>query len=158
MNEISGKSNIWMWASAALLCTTILGGYFALDYQGKLSNLQADYDALKDSVASIQGSLEELTTVFDLMIDYGNDTVVWYNSTRVPLGTNLLNATKRLVPVDLMGNYVTRINGVGGDGSGFFWLWHKYDGIWTFSFAAAHEYTLKDGDVVKWEYTDTFPF
>ena len=150
-----------MWASAALLCTSILGGYFALDYQGKLNTLQIRYDTLVVSIEQMQGSLDDLTMVIDLKIDYG-DSVVWFNSSRVPLNYNLMNATKILVNVNFstgaFGTYINTVDGVGGD-PGYFWLWYYYDeGEWQFGHTAADVWTLQNGDVVMWEYTDTFPF
>jgi len=114
-----------MWASVALLCTTILAGYMALNSQSKLVGLQADYDALLERVESMQGSLEDLTIQIDMRIDYGEGNIVWYNSTRIPLNAKLLEATEIIAPVDYTlsdyGAIVNEISEVGGD-EGFFWL------------------------------------
>jgi hypothetical protein len=64
------SKNIWMWAAAALLCTTIGASYFALNFQSQNVKLQADYDALLADV-------EDLTISIDLLIDYGDGNVVW---------------------------------------------------------------------------------
>ena len=96
---MSNKNNIWMWASAALLISTILGGYYALDSQSKLNSLQADYDALYESMSAMQGSLEDLTILIDFKVDYG-DSVVWYNDTRVPINSKLLEAMEIIFPLN----------------------------------------------------------
>ena len=157
---MSNKSNIWMWASAALLISTILGGYYALDYQSKFNSLQADYDALYESMSSMQGSLDDLTILIDFKIDYG-DSVVWYNDTRVPVNAKLLDAMEIVFELNYTtseyGVMINEINNVGGDATNF-WLWYYYDDGWLFSFDAVDAYTLKDGDMIMWEYTDTFPF
>lgn len=157
---MSNKSNIWMWASAALLISTILGGYYALDYQSKFNSLQADYDALYESMSSMQGSLDDLTILIDFKIDYG-DSVVWYNNTRVPVNAKLLDAMEIVFELNYTtseyGVMINEINNVGGDATNF-WLWYYYDDGWLFSFDAVDAYTLKDGDMIMWEYTDTFPF
>jgi len=157
---MSNKNNVWMWASAALLISTILTGYYALDYQNRLNSLQADYDTLYESVSAMQGSLDDLTILVDLKIDYG-DTIVWYNETRVPLNSKLLDAMELLLPLNYttsdFGVMINEINSVGGDSSSF-WLWYYYDNGWQFSFEGVQQYTLKDGDIIMWEYTDTFPF
>ena len=157
---MSNKNNIWMWASAALLISTILGGYYALDSQSKLNSLQADYDALYESMSSMQGSLDDLTILIDFKVDYG-DSVVWYNDTRVPINSKLLEAMEIVFPLNYTaseyGIMINEINNVGGDSSNF-WLWYYYDDGWLFSFDAVDAYTLKDGDMIMWEYTDTFPF
>jgi len=157
---MSNKNNVWMWASAALLISTILMGYYALDYQNRLNSLQVDYDSLYESVSAMQGSLDDLTILVDLKIDYG-DTIVWYNETRVPLNSKLLDAMELLLPLNYttsdFGVMINEINSVGGDSS-YFWLWYYYDNGWQFSFEGVQQYTLKDGDTIMWEYTDTFPF
>ena len=157
---MSNKNNVWMWASAALLISTILTGYYALDYQNRLNSLQADYDTLYESVNAMQGSLDDLTILVDLKIDYG-DTIVWYNETRVPLNSKLLDAMELLLPLNYttsdFGVMINEINSVGGDSS-YFWLWYYYNNGWQFSFEGVQQYTLKDGDIIMWEYTDTFPF
>lgn len=151
-----------MWASAALLCTTILAGYMALNSQSKLVGLQADYDALMESVESMQGSLEDLTILIDMRIDYGDGNIVWYNSTRVLLNAKLLEATEIIASVDYTlsdyGAIVNEIGEVGGD-EGFFWLWYTYeeDG-WQLGMTGADTWSLKEGDIVAWEYTNVFPF
>jgi len=157
---MSNKNNVWMWASAALLISTILMGYYALDYQNRLNSLQVDYDSLYESVSAMQGSLDDLTILVDLKIDYG-DTIVWYNETRVPLNSKLLDAMELLLPLNYttsdFGVMINEINSVGGDSS-YFWLWYYYDNGWQFSFEGVQQYTLKDGDTIMWEYTDAFPF
>jgi len=159
---MSERNNIWMWASAALLCTTILAGYMALNSQSKLAGLQADYDALMEGVESMQGSLEDLTILIDMRIDYGEENIVWYNSTRVPLNAKLLEATEIIAPVDYTlsdyGAIVNEIGEVSGD-EGFFWLWYTYEeGGWQLGMTGADTRSLKDGDIVAWEYTNVFPF
>jgi len=159
---MSERNNIWIWASAALLCTTIIAGYLALNSQSKLVGLQADYDALIERAESMQGSLEDLTILIDMRIDYGEGNIVWYNSTRVTLNARLLEATEIITSVDYTlsdyGAIVNEIGGVGGD-EGFFWLWYIYEeGGWQMGMSGADVWSLKDGDVVAWEYTDVFPF
>jgi len=159
---MSKRNNIWMWASAALLCTTILAGYMALNSQNKLSGLQADYDALMERAESTQGSLADLTILVDIRIDYGGDNVVWYNSTRVPLNAKLLEATEIIAQVDYtVSEYGATVNDIGdvGEDEGFFWLWYTFeDGGWQMGMTGADMWSLKDGDIVAWEYTDVFPF
>ena len=159
---MSERNNIWIWVSAALLCTTITAGYLALNSQSKLVGLQADYDTLVESVESMQGSLADLTILIDMRINYGEENIVWYNSTRVPLNSNLLEATEIVTSVDYTlsdyGAIVNEIGSVSGD-EGFFWLWYTYEECdWQLGMVGADTWSLKDGDIVAWEYTDVFPF
>ena len=141
---MSNKNNIWMWASAALLISTILGGYYALDYQSKLNSLQADYDALYESMTSMQEKFEDLTIQIDFKIDYG-DSVVWYNDTHVPINAKLLDAMEIAFELNYTtseyGVMINEINNVGGDAINF-WLWYYYDDGWLFSFDAVNEFLL----------------
>ena len=159
---MSERNSIWMWASAALLCTTILASYMALNSQNKLVGLQADYDALLERVESMQGSLDNLKIIIDMRIEYGDENIVWYNSTLVPLNAKLLEATEIIASVDFapsdFGAIVNEIGEVGGD-EGFFWLWYTYkEGGWQLGMTGADIWSLKDGDIVAWEYTNEFPF
>ena len=144
--------NIWMWAAAALLCTTIGASYFALNYQSQNVKLQADYEALLTDV-------EDLTISINMMIDYGDGNIVWLNDTRVPLDINLLKALVILAEVEYStseyGAFVAKVDGVGDDPTKS-WLWFWYDTeaeSWTYGPSAADLWVLHDGDVVAWEYT-----
>jgi hypothetical protein len=146
------SKNIWMWAAAALLCTTIGASYFALNYQSQNVKLQADYEALLTDV-------EDLTITINMMIDYGDDNVVWLNHTRVPLDINLLKALELLADIEYttseFGAFVTEVDGVGVDPTNY-WLWFYYDTeaeSWTYGPSAADFWVLHDGDIVAWEYT-----
>ena len=73
-------------AAAALLCTTILAGVLAFQYNGQLQAVEHEYELLLVE-------LEDNTVVISIKLDFGDETVTWFNDTRVPLGTNFLNAT-----------------------------------------------------------------
>ena len=148
---VDGK-NIWMWAAAALLCTTIASSHLALNYQAKTLQLQEDYEALLED-------LDDLTISINLKIDFGGDNVVWHNDTRVPLDANLLTATQLLTSVEYttsdFGAFVTEIDDIGGDANTY-WLWHYFDeetGAWEFGPSGADQWVLHNGDIVSWVYT-----
>ena len=146
------SKNVWMWAAAALLCTTIGASYFALNYQSQNARLQADYAALLADV-------EDLTINIDLLIDYGDGNAVWLNDTRVPLDINLLKALELLAEIEYTpseyGAFVTKVDVVGDDPTKY-WLWFYYDTeaeSWVYGPSAADFWVLRDGDVVSWEYS-----
>jgi hypothetical protein len=152
VETMAETKNIWMWAAAALLCTTIGASYFALNYQSQNVKLQADYEALLTDV-------EDLTIRINMMIDYGDGNIVWLNDTRVPLDINLLKALDILAEIEYStseyGAFVTKVDGVGDDPTKF-WLWFWYDteaDSWAYGPSAADLWVLHDGDVVAWEYT-----
>lgn len=97
----------------------------------------------------------------NLGINYGNGTLVWYNSTELNLRTNLLDATKRVAEVNCtiyagMGCFVESINGVKNEHPRY-WIWWYWDRSmgWTLGPVAADKYLLSDGETVMWFYEDT---
>lgn len=142
----------WMWVAAALLCTTIVASYAAINYYAQAESYKKDYRALIED-------LEGLTILIDMKIDYGNGTVLWYNNTRVPLDSILLTASQIVASVDYstsdLGAFVNKINGVGGD-PGTYWLWYFWDsekGSWEFGPVGCDQWVLHNGDMVSWTYS-----
>lgn len=136
-------------AAAALLCTTILTGILAFQYNGQLQAVQHEYELLLVE-------LEENTVVISIRMDYGDETIMWFNDTRVPLGTNFLNATGIISELELQssewGVFVVSIDGVGGDTNSF-WLWDYYDDSWQMGPVGADQWIVHDGDILSWTYT-----
>ena len=136
-------------AAAALLCTTILAGVLAFQYNGQLQAVEHEYELLL-------GELEDNTAVISIRVDFGDDTVTWFNDTRVPLGTHFLNATGIVSELELQssewGVFVTSIDGVGGDANSF-WLWDYYDEGWQMGPVGADKWIVHDGDILSWTYT-----
>lgn len=156
---MSNLKNVWMWIAAALLCTTIASAYLALNYQSQLQKQDELYQQLLSDVNQLQGSLDVLTIMVDIKIDYGNDTIIWYNETRVPLNIDLLSATHMITEVEYstseFGIFVTGINKVGGDADKF-WLWYNFEENtyeWQYGLVASDAWILHDGDIVSWVYS-----
>ncbi len=142
----------WSWAAGVLLCTTLAASVLAVNYYNQAELYRRSYEALLRD-------LEGLTIIIHLKIDYGNGSVVWYNNTRLPLDSNLLNATRKVAAVEyVMGEYgafVNRINGVGGEPNRF-WLWYYFDpdrGEWAYGPIACDRWRLNNGSIVAWIYS-----
>ena len=138
----------YKWVAAALLCTALVSGAAALYLNNRVNALEADYmKALNE--------LEEFTVTVDIMIDYGNGTVAWYNGTRVAAGESLLEATGRVAELDYSvteyGAFVNAVNGVSGELNKY-WMWSYYDGGWQFGPVGADQWRLHSGDRVAWVY------
>lgn len=101
--------------------------------------------------------------VVNLGIDYGNGTVVWYNSTLLPRGATVFSALLSVASVEYqvtaMGIYVTSVNGVAekilSKSEGYSWLWYYFDagrGELVMGSVAADKYKLSSGDTIVWRY------
>jgi hypothetical protein len=91
--------------------------------------------------------------------DYGNGTVKWFYSTRVPLNATLLTVSKIDVDVKYsqsdLGAFVASINGVAGDFH-HYWAWSYYDEgsrTWVSGPVGSDKWVLHNGDSVAWTYT-----
>jgi len=150
-----GERSSWKWISLGLICLLIVAAYLAIYYY----NESTYYKSLYEKAAA---ELEELKIPIsvNILIDYGNGTQKWYNNTLVPRGkASLLQATKVVASVESitysgMGEFVTSINGVGGD-PGRYWIWYiwnKNEGKWDWGPVACDRYVLQEGDTVMWRY------
>lgn len=142
------SENTYKIAAAVLLCTTIIAGAFALQYNAKLSTVEQDYNLLL-------GELEDTTATISILIDDG-ETLQWFNDTRVPLGSSFLNATMFIAEVETQGSewgiFVFSIDEVGGEVN-HFWLWDYHDEGWQVGPVGADQWTVHDGDILRWTYT-----
>lgn len=102
---------------------------------------------------------EQLVTV-NIGIKYKNGSVEWYNATRVPSGSTLLNVTTKIADVNYtvwgIGAFVNSINGVKNE-KPYYWMWWRWDPSmgWTLGPVAADKYVMSDGEIVMWYYEDT---
>jgi hypothetical protein len=143
---------IFLWSTVLLLCTTIVGGNLSLYYYSQAQSYLSE-------VESLSKELNGVTMLVNLKLDYGNGTLRWFNSTRVPIDATLLTVSK----IDLNANYsvsslgafVTSINGVSGDPH-HYWAWSYYDKTsrtWVSGPVGSDKWVLHDGDSVAWTYT-----
>jgi len=147
-----GERSSWMWISLGLTCLLIVAAYLTIYYY----NESTHYKSLYERAAA---DLKKLTMPVNILIDYGNGTRKWYNNTLVPREASLFLATKIIASVESitypeMGEFVTSINGVGGD-PGRYWIWYIWnqnEGKWDWGPVACDKYILQDSDTVMWRY------
>jgi hypothetical protein len=118
------------------------------------------YGNISQNYTELWKEYESVTVLFKLCIDYGNGTAIWYNSSRIPINTNLLNATKRVADVQytywqsLQASFVDAINGV-SNSPPYYWMWLYQDAnttTWTYGPAGADLFIVKSGQVFMWRY------
>jgi hypothetical protein len=92
-------------------------------------------------------------------LDYGNGTVKWFNSTKVPVNATLLTVSKINLDIKYsvsdLGAFVTSINGINGDAH-HYWAWSYYDEIsknWVPGSVGSDKWVLHDRDSAAWTYT-----
>ncbi|MEM2972279.1 MAG: hypothetical protein QW270_07675 [Candidatus Bathyarchaeia archaeon] len=171
------------WATSLLLAVFSVGCYYvelerekqrSVEYAEMYNNLVQnytkllnEYSALVEQYAFEGENLTELLEEYErciirvnICIDYGNGTATWHNGTVVPLGCNLLNATKQIATVNctyywsVPGYFVDAINEVWNEGS-YYWMWYQWtpeDEKWKYGPTGADSYILRNNETVKWRY------
>ncbi len=116
---------------------------------------------------SVAGSTVEAAAniVVNVAINYGNGTAQWFNSTQVPQGYTLFNATKQIARLEATyyasfnDYFITGINGVRNDAvRGIYWIIWVYDltsRTYKIPDVGANHIVLKSGDTIQWYYEDT---
>jgi hypothetical protein len=136
----------------ALLCTTILTSSYSVF-------LRNQYIEIKNENQKILRELDNFTSHVDILIDYGNGTIIWFNKTRIIPGESLLNITQDIADVDYteseFGAFINSINGVEGTSNNF-WIWYYYEDGWNMGLIGAGKKYLHEGDIVSWKYTDSY--
>jgi len=129
----------------ALVITACLAGYYYIQYQ--------NYKAFIEQY-------EAVTMRANLCINYGNGTIIWYNKTIVPLGYDLLNATKLIAKISstywpaYQASFVDSINGVANNPP-YYWMWLYWDeneNVWKYGPVGADCYILKPNEIIMWRY------
>jgi len=109
------------------------------------------------------GRYEELVIHVNILIDFGNGTMVWFNDTLAPIGASLLNATMAIIDVEyVIGEYGAFITSIGGVENNqdknlywIYWVWDESKGEWVLGPVAADQYIVSDGETLAWSYSDT---
>ena len=145
--------------------TKLLNDYNSLaqSYEAERHNLTywlQQYETEKQNLTSLLQQYESCIMRVNICIDYGNGTVLWHNQTIVPLGCNLLQATRMVAVVNstywpaYRASFVDAINGVWNKGA-YYWMWYYWDKdskTWKYGNCGADLYVLSDGETVRWRY------
>ena len=105
------------------------------------------------------------TIQVSLLIQVSEDDVRWFRDVGVPKGTNAYELTERVTEGDLESTYyaaffshfVEALLGVASEGSNYWltFLWNESQAQWEPLPVGADLFSLKDGHVLAWSYTDT---
>jgi hypothetical protein len=115
---------------------------------------------------------ETVTLTVNISVDYGNETVEWYNETVVPAGSSLFQLTQEIAIVDPKYDQLAKpghifmeaINDKEGYSSdyidegysdGYSWMWYYWDSNqqkWVSGPVGCDAWMLKDGGIYKWSF------
>jgi len=130
----------------------------------ELGGLTQQYMFEKQNLTELLEKYRSCIMRVNICINYTewNATVVWYNNTIVPLGCDLLQATKMVAVVNYtyywqyQASFVDAINGVWNNKTcSRFWMWHYWDENqkeWKYGQVGADRYKLTNNEIVKWRY------
>ena len=171
------------WATSIIILSLIAASYYldlqkekqkSTEYENMYNGLLGNYtDLLHEYFNLLQKSESEKQNLTELLeeyqscimkvnicIDYGNGTIVWYNNTIVPLGCNLLEATKKVAIVNSTywpayhASFIDAINGVWNKGA-YYWMWYQWNNeskTWEYGDRGADLYILSNNEIVRWRY------
>ena len=103
------------------------------------------------------------TTTVNLLVNYGNGTLTWYNGTTVPAASNFFNVTDQVLNgnvgavffASFGSHFVYSLNGVGCPASNIFcdqaWAFWTLDGIcWDLPFVGVDQVSVSQTTTVAW--------
>lgn len=127
-------------------------------YQSGINELSALWDSYVNETRTFKGSYATYSA--DMMIDYGNGTLVWYNDTAIQPGWNLYTATLVLLKGNVQAtwypafqppeHFVYGINGVVGPNTKGWFIWEFGRGAWQASTTGADPLQVYNGTIFAW--------
>ena len=115
------------------------------------------------SPATSTSNASSTTTTVNLLLNYGNGTLTWYNGTTVPANSNFFNVTEQVLNgnvgavffASFGSHFVYSINGVGCPASNIFcdqaWAFWTLDGIcWDLPFVGVDPVSVSMTTTIAW--------
>lgn len=142
---------------------TIVASYYFVQYEfyrGEYNNL---VDQLNTNAGDISIILEGISLKADVLLNFGNGTKVWQNSTVLPLGSTAFTAIYYIADnmnyTDYggeLGILVTSINGVSSNSTHgwFYWYWDSESTEWMLPNHSCAKHILHRGDTVAFAYAN----
>jgi len=132
---------------------------------GDLSeNFTGEFNTLSGTVGDISEIMNSISLKANILLSYGNETKIWYNSTALPLGSTAFTAILAIADIEYTdygagGILVTSINGAVGNSTHFWllWGWDAETSEWALSNVGASEYIIHRGDTIAWTYEIEYP-
>ena len=153
---MNNAHNPWFAMSLFLIATTVIAStttvYFYTQYNYAANQYQETLAKLRSSTHTV-----------NIVIKFDNKTEVWYNSTIVPIGWSLFNATEAVTKGNMTyqifygSPFVDSMLGVKSRGfyAWLWWVWNSTKGDWQLGEVGSSQYILQENDTVIWSLVDT---
>ena len=117
---------------------------------------------ITENIIKIQTTIGEEINV-NIAIDYGNNTRIWHNNTRINGGETLFKATCNIAKVESTkysyGTFIESIDEIKNDGINLrYWIWWRWDQEikrWELGYIGSDRYIPINDETFIWTYTDT---
>ena len=60
-----------------------------------------EYRILDQNYQAMQGNIDNISINIDLIVDFGNGTILYFNQTRIPVGFSMYNSTEFIIGENL---------------------------------------------------------
>ena len=124
----------------------------------ELSNLWSRYVSLKPPKGALYSA--------DILVDFGNGTLHWYNNTQIQPGWNMYVTTVVLSGGNLQArwdpqyqeHFITGIDGISNSGSTYWFLWtYNSTARWQVAQVGADDLPVYNASVFAWTYCGVTP-
>ena len=140
--------------------------YAALLAMALVTALVAGCGAFQVEVGEVTPTAAPLPTIqVSMLIHFSEEDARWFRDFEVAKGTNAYELTEQVAEGDMKATYyasffahfVEEIMGVASEGSTYWaiFLWNESQSLWEPLPVGADLFSLKDGHVLAWAYTDS---
>jgi hypothetical protein len=161
------EKRLYLYIALAMLvwaiCGSALAGYYFTQYniyRNEYAALVAGFNSLSQTMGNLSNMMESLSLRVNLLINYGNGTLVWYNNTALPVGSTAFTAVMGVAKVEYkdygqeLGILVTSINGLANNSpqGWFYWYVNTSNSTWVSPEYSCAKYILHRGDTISFAY------
>ena len=161
------EKRLYLYIALAMLvwaiCGSALAGYYFTQYnvyRNEYAALVAGFNSLSQTMGNLSNMMESLSLRVNLLINYGNGTLVWYNDTALPVGSTAFTAVMGVAKVEYkdygqeLGILVTSVNGLASNSSQgwFYWYMTTSNSTWVSPEYSCAKYILHRGDTISFAY------
>ena len=156
-----GNLRLFSLALGLVIIVAASGAYFYLQQIRNTPSGATSY--CQNLIASASSATNTERVAVNVLMNYGNGTVRWYNYTNAPSNWNLYDLTLYVADCNvdatfygppLNEHFVKAINGLraAGQYSWSIWTYCQGPSVWVYSSVGADQVVLKSGEILAWAY------